>query len=82
MLKKGVDDLMLLTHKFLALFKPVGLTLDVNDSAVMQDTIQNGGGNGDVGEDLVPLGKSLVGGEDGRCFLIPSGDQLKEEICP
>ena len=35
-------------------FQPVGLTLDVNDGAVMQDTIQNGRGDRDVGKDLVP----------------------------
>ena len=82
MLEKGVDDLMLLTHKFLALFKPVGLTLDVNDGAVMQDTIQDGRGNGNVGKDLIPLREGLVGSEYGGGFLIPPGNQLEEQVCP
>ena len=53
--------MLFLTHKFLAFFQTVGLALDVNDSAVMQDAVQDGGGDGDVGKDLVPLGESLVG---------------------
>ncbi len=47
----------------------------------MQDAIQNCGGDGDVGKDLVPLGKSLVGGKDSGRFLIPPGNQLEEQVC-
>ena len=55
LVKKSVHDLLLLAHKFLSLFKAVRFALDVNDGAVMQDTIQDSGGNRDVGKDLVPL---------------------------
>jgi len=48
LLKKSVHDLLFLAHKFLALLQAVRLALDVNDSAVMQYTIQDGGGDGDV----------------------------------
>ena len=58
--------MLLLAHKFLEFLESVRLALDVNDSAVMQNTIQDGGGNGDVGKDFVPLGESLIGSEDGR----------------
>ena len=47
----------------------------------MQDTIQDGGGNGDIGKDLVPLREHLVGSENGGGFLIPPGNQLEKEIC-
>ena len=47
----------------------------------MQDTVQDGRGDGDVGKDLVPLGEGLVGGKDGRRFFIPSGNQLEEQVC-
>ena len=80
MLEKSINDLLFLAHKFLAFFQPVGLTLDVNDGAVMQDTIQDGGGNGDVGKDFVPLGESLIRGEYGGGFLIPPGNELKEQV--
>ena len=76
MLKKSVHDLLLLAHKFLAFFQTVRLALDVNDSAVMQDAVQDGGGDGDVGKDLVPLGEGLVGGKDGGRLLISPGNHL------
>ena len=65
MLKKSVHDLLFLAHEFLAFLQAVRLTLDVDNGAVMQYTIQDGGGDGDVGKDLVPLGEGLVGGKDG-----------------
>ena len=42
-------------------YKPLWKTLidknalDVDNGAVMQDTIQDGGGNSDIGKDLIPL---------------------------
>ena len=74
--------MLLLAHKFLALFELVRLAFDVNDGAVMQDTIQNGGGNGDVGKDLIPLGEGLIGSEDGGGLLIASGNQLENRFAP
>ena len=73
--------MLFLTHKFFAFFQPVRLALDVDNGAVMQDTVQDSGGDGDVGKDLVPLGEGLVGGKNGGRFLIPSGNELEKEIC-
>ena len=73
--------MLFLAHKFFAFFQAVRLTLDVDNGAVMQYTIQDGGGDGDVGKDLVPLGESLVGGKNGGRFLIPSGNELEEQVC-
>ena len=72
---------MFLAHEFLTFFQMVRLALDVDHGAVMQDAIQDCGGNGDVGKDLVPLGEGLVRGEYGRRLLIPSDDQLEEQVC-
>ena len=80
LLKKSVHDLLFLAHKFLALLQAVRLALDVDDGAVMQDTVQDGGGDGDVGKNLVPLGEGLVGGKDGRRLLIPPGNELEEQV--
>ena len=77
MLKKGIDKLLFLTHKFLAFLEAVRLTFDVNDGAVVQDTVQDSGGKGDVGKDLVPLGEGLMGSENGGGLLIASGNQLE-----
>ena len=73
--------MLFLAHEFLAFLQAVRLTLDVDNGAVMQDTIQDGGGDGDVGKDLVPLGEGLVGGKNGGRFLIPSGNELEEQVC-
>ncbi len=81
MLKKSVHDLLLLAHKFLAFFQTVRLALDVDNGAVMQDAVQDGGGDGDIGKDLVPLREGFVGGKDGRRFFIPSGNKLEEQVC-
>ena len=81
MLKKSVNDLLLPAHKLLAFLETVRFAFDVDHGAVMQDTVQDGGGNGDVGKDLVPLGKSLIGSEDGGGLLIAPGNQLEEQIC-
>ncbi len=80
LLEKGIDDVLLLLHVLFALFQPVALTLDVDDGAMMEHTVEDSGGDGDVGKDFVPLRKSFVRGEDCRDLLIPSGDELKEQV--
>ena len=72
--------MLFLTHKFLALFEAIGFALDVDHRTVMQDAVQDRGGNGDVGEDLVPLRKGLVGGKNRGGFLIAPGDELEEQV--
>ena len=82
LLKKRVHKLLLLAHKLFAFLEAVRLAFDVNDGAVMQDTIQDGRGNGDVGKDLIPLGEGLIGSEDGGGLLIPPGNQLENKFAP
>ena len=65
MLKKSIDDLLFLPHKFLAFFEAIGFSLDVNHGTVMQDAVQDRGSNGYIGKDLVPLRECLIGGKDG-----------------
>ena len=60
LLKKSVHDLLFLAHKFLALFQAVRLTLDIDNGTVMQNAVQNSGGDGNVGKDLIPLREGLV----------------------
>ena len=59
---------------FISIF---GYCSNVNDSAVMQNTVRNGRGDGDVGKDLVPLGEGLIGGKDGGGLLIPLGVEVR-----
>ena len=48
----------------------------------MQDTVEDSGGDGDIGKDLVPLGECFVGGKDGRGLFIASGNELKKRLAP
>ena len=82
MLKKSVNDLLFLAHKFFAFFQAIGFAFDVDHRTVMQDTVQDRGGNGDIGEDLIPLGEGLVGSKDGRGLLIAPGDELEAQVRP
>ena len=52
--------MLLLLHNLLALLEAVALAFDVDDSAMMQHPIQDGRGDGDIGEHLVPLREGLV----------------------
>ena len=81
MLKKSVYDLLFLAHEFLALLQAIRLALDVDHGTMMQNTVQDSGGNGNVGKDLVPLGESLVGGKNGGRFLIPSAGLSGSCLC-
>ena len=47
----------------------------------MQDTVQDGGCNSDIGKNLVPLGEGFVGSKDGGGLLIAPGNQLEKQIC-
>ena len=73
--------MLFLAHKFLAFLQAVRLTLDVDHGAVMQYTSQDGGGNRNISKDLIPLGEGFVGGKNGGRFLIPSGNELEEQVC-
>ncbi len=58
------------------LLQPVGLALDVDVHAVVQEPIEDGGGDDRVFKDLAPLAEAAVGGQDRRGPLrshIPTG---------
>ena len=58
--EKGIDNLLLLPHKFLSLLEAIGLALDVDNGTMVKNAVENRGGDGDVCKDLVPLGEGLV----------------------
>lgn len=59
LLKRKVDNLQFLAHEFFLFLEKVRLALDIDDGAVMQNAIQDGGGN--TGKGLVSLGEGLIG---------------------
>src|SRR5262249_46566125 len=62
----------------LLLSEPVALAPDVEDVAVVEESVEDGGGDDRVTEHLAPLGKALVGGQDDAAALVASGDQGEE----
>ena len=48
---------------------------------MVQNAVQDSGGNGNVGKNLVPLEEGFVGCKNSGRFLVPSGNELKEQIC-
>lgn len=58
--KKSVDNALFLLHVFFSLFEPVALALNIDDGAVVRDTVENRGSDGNVDKDFVPLRKGLV----------------------
>src|SRR5689334_15666917 len=62
----------------LLLSEPVAFAPDVEDVAVVEQSIEDGGGDDGVAEHLAPLGEALVGGEDDAAALVASGDQGEE----
>lgn len=48
---------------------PVGGPVDRQHDAVVEEAVEDGGGDGCVVEDLAPAGDAAVGGEDDRAVL-------------
>src|SRR6187200_405762 len=53
--------------------------LDLDDDGVVQEAVEERGGDDRVTEDLAPLGEAPVGGEDHRAALVARVDQLEEQ---
>src|SRR5712691_12226980 len=54
--------------------------VDGDDVAVVEEAVEDGGGEDLVGEDLAPLAEGLVAGDDDGAFLVAAGDDLEDEI--
>ena len=53
-----------------SVFEPVGGAVDRDDVAVVQEAVQDGGGQDVVAEDGAPFGEGLVAGDDGGALLV------------
>src|SRR3954464_11574340 len=54
--------------------------LDADDDGMVEEAIQQRGGDDGVAEHLTPFGKAAVGGEDHGAALVAGVDQLKEQV--
>ena len=76
MLQSGLEEQARLTF----LLQPVAVALDEEGVAVVQESVENGGGEDIVAEDLAPLGDELIGGDEHAALLVTPSDELEEEV--
>ena len=60
--------------------QPVGVAPDVEGDGVMEEPVEDGGGDDPVAEDLAPAPEALVAGQDQAAPLVAAADELEEEI--
>ena len=70
----------MLWHEIGMLAQAVTRSLDLDDDDVMEETIEERGGDNWVAEDLTPFGKATVGGEDHGGALVAGIDELEEQV--
>ena len=61
-------------------FEPIGVAADIDGDGVMQQAVEDGGGDDSIAEHFAPGAEALVGGEDHRAFFVASTDQLEEQV--
>lgn len=63
-----------------SLSEAVAVAFDAQDRRVMQESIEDSGGDGVVAEEFGPLTDGFVGGADGARALLAVGDDLEEVV--
>src|SRR2546425_5785052 len=62
-----------------ALAEAVALAFERDHGRVVDESVDQGGGDHGVAEDLAPLLEAAVAGDDDRAALVAAGDQGEEE---
>ncbi len=73
-----VDDLLFGAGH--GLFEAIGLALEHDDLAAVDQSVDEGYDAGGVGEDFVPFFEGAVGGDDGALGLISATDHLEQVV--
>jgi len=60
--------------------EPVAVSFDVHHPAVVEQPVENGGGDDLVAEQFLPVAEALVGGDDGGASLVSVTDELEEQV--
>src|SRR3954462_8793852 len=61
-----------------AALESVGRAVDGQHFGVVEESVEDGGGEGFVAEGVGPFGDGLVGGDDGRAAGVAAGGDLKD----
>lgn len=64
------------------IFDPVGLTTELQEPAVVDQTVDDGGGHVVVTEHCSPAGELQISGDDQAAFFVPVSDDLEQEPSP
>lgn len=62
------------------LAKPIARAFDLDDDGMMEQSVEERGGNDGIAEDVAPFGEAAIGGEDHGALLVAGVDELEEEI--
>ena len=65
---------------FAGFLEAIGLAFDLHDLGVVREPVEESDDGCGTLEDLVPLRKRLVGGDDRGDALISAGDDLEEQV--
>ena len=61
-------------------FEPVGVALDGDDLGVVDESVDHGGGDDGVAEDLAPAAEGVVGGDDQAGSFVAGRDELEAQF--
>jgi hypothetical protein len=64
----------------LVFLEPVAVALEVDDVSVVDDSVDQGRGDGQVSEDVAPAGEWEVGRQDHGGVFVAAGDELEERV--
>ena len=70
----------MLGHQIGVLTQAVAGAFDLDHHGMMEQSVEQRGGDDGIAEDLAPFGKAAVGGEDHRAFLVARVDELEEQV--
>jgi hypothetical protein len=56
------------------------VAFDVDHLTMMQEPIQDGGGDHRIAKQLLPISKAFVGGDDCRVLFIAIRDELEKQV--
>jgi hypothetical protein len=61
--------------------KPAAVAVDVDHLAVVQQPVEDGGGDHCIPEEFLPVGTALIRSDNGGAAVVAMGDELEEQVC-
>ena len=70
----------MLGHEVGVLTQTIARAFDLDDDGVVQEAVEERGGDDGIAEDLAPFGEAAVGGQDHGALLVAGVDELEEQV--